>query len=276
MTCAACQSFVQKTLLAQPGVQDASVNLMMQNATVDYLPQTISPDRVVEAVEKIGYGAQLPALDSSAIDHQSQLDDQQLRVYSALRRKALVLLADGLIAMIISMPLMREARIGDPLLAWSMQTIDPRLHAILPALYRVPATWLRAVLLVATTGIMAWAGRHFYTKAWAALRHKTADMNSLVALGTETAYLYSVIATVAPAYLWRHGVAPDVCYEAVLLIIAMVLCGNTLEARAKGQAGSTLRKLIALARDCARSAHSSRHCAGRSRSRDSAGTTVRR
>lgn len=93
---------------------------------------------------------------------------------------------------------------------------------------------------------MAWAGRHFYTKAWAALRHKTADMNSLVALGTETAYLYSVIATVAPAYLWRHGVAPDVYHEAVLLIIAMVLFGNTLEGRAKGQAGSALRKLIAL------------------------------
>lgn len=80
MTCAGCQSFVQKTLLAQPGVRDASVNLMMQNATVDYLPQTISPDRLVKAVERIGYGAQLPALNSSAIDDQSQLDDQQLRV----------------------------------------------------------------------------------------------------------------------------------------------------------------------------------------------------
>ena len=80
MTCAGCQSFVQKTLLAQPGVRDASVNLMMQNATVDYLPQTISPDRLVKAVERIDYGAQLPALNSSAIDDQSQLDDQQLRV----------------------------------------------------------------------------------------------------------------------------------------------------------------------------------------------------
>ena len=66
-------------------------------------------------------------------------------------------LAAGVIAMIISMPLMREARMGDPLLACFMQTIDPRLHAILPALYRVPATWLRAVLLVATTA--SWHGQ---------------------------------------------------------------------------------------------------------------------
>lgn len=246
MTCAACQSFVQKTLMAQPGVRNASVNLMMQSANVDYLAEATSPERLVEAVESIGYGAQLPALESSAIDDQSALDDKHLRTYLALRRKAIISLVAGTVAMMMSMPLMRDARMGDPLLAWFMQTIDPWLHAIMPALYRIPATWLRAALLVITTGIMAWAGRHFYTRAWAALRHMTADMNSLIALGTGTAYLYSVVATVAPAYLRRHGIAPDVYYEAVLLILAMVLCGNTLEARAKGQAGSALRRLIAL------------------------------
>ncbi len=246
MTCAACQAFVQKTLRAQPGVRDASVNLMMQNATIYYLPQTISPVKLVEAVETIGYGAQLPAFETSALEDQTRLEDEQTGVYKALRLKAGVALIAGTLAMVISMPLMNVSGTGDPLLAWFMRTLDPPLHAAIPALYRLPAQSLRLVLLVVTTGIVVWAGRQFYIRAWSALRHKTADMNSLVALGTGTAFLYSVIATLAPAYLRRHGVAPDVYYEAVLLILAMVLCGNTLEARAKGQTGSALRKLVAL------------------------------
>ena len=246
MTCAACQAFVQKTLLAQPGVQDASVNLMMHSATIDYTPQSTSPEKLVEAVETIGYGAQLPIPDASAIEDQSHLADEQIRTYKSLRLKAAVALLAGTAAMLISMPLMHDSRMSDPLLAWFMRTLDPSLHAAFPALYRIPAESLRLVLLVVTTGIVAWAGRQFYTRAWAALRHKTADMNSLVALGTGTAFLYSVIATVAPAHLRAHGIAPDVYYEAVLLILAMVLCGNTLEARAKGQTGTALRKLVAL------------------------------
>ncbi len=246
MTCAACQAFVQKTLLAQPGVQDASVNLMMHSATIDYSPQSTSPEKLVEAVETIGYGAQLPIPDASAIEDQSHLEDEQIRTYKSLRLKAAVALLAGTAAMLISMPLMHDSRMSDPLLSWFMRTLDPSLHSAFPALYRIPAESLRLVLLVVTTGIVAWAGRQFYTRAWAALRHKTADMNSLVALGTGTAFLYSVIATVAPGYLRTHGIAPDVYYEAVLLILAMVLCGNTLEARAKGQTGTALRKLVAL------------------------------
>lgn len=246
MTCAACQAFVQKTLLAQPGVEHASVNLMMQNATIDYVPQTISPVKLVEAVETIGYGAQLPTLDESAIEDQSRLEDEQTRTYKSLRLKAAVALLAGTVAMIISMPLMHDSGMGDPLLVWFMRTLDPPLRAALPVLYRIPAQLLRFILLAVTTGIVAWAGRQFYMRAWAALRHGAADMNSLVALGTGTAFLYSVIATLAPASLQRHGIAPDVYYEAVLLILAMVLCGNTLEARAKSQTGSALRKLVAL------------------------------
>ena len=252
MTCAACQAFVQKTLRAQPGVRDASVNLMMQNATVDYLPQAISPVKLVEAVETIGYGAQLPVLEASAIEDQSHLENEQTRNYKSLRLKAGVALLSGIAAMILSMPLMHDSGMGDPLLAWFMRILDPPLHNALPVLYQAPAQSLRLILLAITTGIVTWAGRQFYTRAWAALLHKTADMNSLVALGTGTAFVYSFIATVAPAYLQHHGVTTDVYYEAVLLILAMVLCGNTLEARAKGQTGSALRKLAALQPSSAR------------------------
>jgi Cu+-exporting ATPase len=245
MTCAACQSFVQKTLLAQPGVEDATVNLMMKNATIAYRPETTSVQALVGAVQKSGYGAELPAPEISAIEEQEQLDREQVVDYRGLRIKAGVSLIAGVIAMLLSMPLMSTS-MQDPLLAWFMRTIDPSMRNLLPKLYQVQPEALRLVLLVLTTCIMSWAGRRFYTKAWAALRHGTADMNSLVALGTGTAYLYSLAATLAPYWLERHGIAADVYFEAVVLILALVLCGNVLEARAMGHTALALRRLIAL------------------------------
>jgi Cu+-exporting ATPase len=93
---------------------------------------------------------------------------------------------------------------------------------------------------------MTWAGRHFYTRAWAALRHRSADMNTLIAVGTGAAFLFSLIATVAPGVFTTRGVAPDTYYEAVIFIIALILVGNALEARAKRQTASALRGLVAL------------------------------
>jgi Cu+-exporting ATPase len=93
---------------------------------------------------------------------------------------------------------------------------------------------------------MAWAGRHFYVRAWAAFRHHAADMNTLVAVGTGAAYLLSLAATVAPGFFLARGVAPDVYFEAVILITALVLVGNTLEARAKRQTTGALRRLVQL------------------------------
>jgi Cu+-exporting ATPase len=246
MTCAACQSFVQKTLLAQPGVSDASVNLMMQNATVAYEPAAISAQKLVEAVEKIGYGAEMPAPEASAIEQQEDLDRDNAAEYLSLRWKAGVSLAAGIFAMALSMPLMGASSMQYPMLRFIMRSLDPALRSAMPWLYAQPPQMLQLLLLVLTSGVMFWAGRRFYTKAWAALRHRTADMNSLVALGTGTAFVYSVAATLMPNLLLHHGVAVDVYYEAVILILAFVLCGNALEARAVGQTAVALRKLVAL------------------------------
>ncbi len=246
MTCAACQSFVQRTLLAQPGVSDATVNLMMQNATVAYKPAAISVQKLVEAVEKIGYRAEMPGPDASAMEQQEDLDRDNAAEYRSLRWKAGGSLAAGVVAMVLSMPLMDRASMQYPLLRFAMHLLDPALRDVMPWLYAQPPHLLRVSLLVLTLGVMLWAGRRFYTKAWAALRHRTADMNSLVALGTGTAFVYSVAATLMPNLLLRHGVAVDVYYEAVILILAFVLCGNALEARAMGQTAVALRKLAAL------------------------------
>ena len=102
------------------------------------------------------------------------------------------------------------------------------------------------VLLALTSGILAWAGRDIYRRAWKAVSHRSADMNTLVALGTGSAFLYSVVATVAPSLFARNGIAPDVYYEAVIFIIGLVLAGRAIEARARRKTSEALRKLVTL------------------------------
>lgn len=252
MTCAACQSFVQRTLEEQPGVSEAAVNLMLQNAAVAYDPAATSPEQIVAAVRSTGYGAELPSETESALELQQERDREQAREYRALKLKAGFSLAAGAVAMLLSMPLMNangHAHVGaaaDPLLRWSMRVLDPALATAMPWLYRLPRGVISYTLLILTVAVMAWSGRRFYVKAYSALLHRSADMNTLVALGTGAAFVFSLAATVIPHWFLAHGVAPDVYFEAVVLIIALVLVGNTLEARAKGQTAAALGKLARL------------------------------
>jgi P-type Cu+ transporter len=252
MTCAACQSFVQRTLTSEAGVHDATVNLMLHNATVTFDPHVITPFGLVEKIRNTGYGAELPVTDESVLEAQERNDEAQLREYLQLRLKASVSVVAGLLAMMLSMPLMSMSSAGglermkDPLMSWSMMVLDPALRHAMPWLFSLSGDVIRWSLMILSAFVVAWAGRHFYAKAWSALLHKTADMNTLVALGTGTAFLYSAASTVAPGYFLAHGIAPDVYYEAGLLIIGLVLVGNTLESRAKGRTALALRKLVQL------------------------------
>ena len=163
----------------------------------------------------------------------------------------------GVVAMIVSMPLMTTANsahgslhgptaTSDPFMRWAMTSLSPALERAMPWLYAISPSAITIALLVATVGVMGWAGRHFYTRAWAAFRHHSADMNTLIAIGTGAAFIYSVIATVAPGFFLRRGVAPDVYYEAVIIIIALILTGNAFEARAKSATAAALRALAKL------------------------------
>ncbi|MFL6192530.1 MAG: heavy metal translocating P-type ATPase [Thermoanaerobaculia bacterium] len=252
MTCASCQANVQKTLQRQPGVLDASVNLMMKNAAVTYDPGVTRPEALVEAIRDTGYEAGMPRPDRTAFEEQEARDRAQEEEFRTLRRKALLSGAAGVIAMIVSMPLMTAGAhavhgpVADPFMRWAMESMTPALRRVLPWLYEVSPAVLSYSLLALTLFVMAWAGRHFYTRSWSGFRHHSADMNTLVAVGTGAAFLYSVLATVAPGFFVSRGVAPDVYYEAVVIIIALILTGNMLEARAKSRTSSALRALVAL------------------------------
>jgi P-type Cu+ transporter len=217
MTCAACQARVQRTLTKTPGVADASVNLMTGDARISYDPALSNVDALVERIRASGYGASAPVDARSAIEEQESQERSRDEEFRELRLKAGISLVVGVIAMFVPM--------------WTMQLN----HAA--TLYG---------LFVLTTAIMLGTGRHFYTRAWAAFRHRAADMNTLIAIGTGAAYVFSVIATFFPRAFSTSGVAPDVYYEAVIIIIALILLGNAFEARAKKQTSAALRRLADL------------------------------
>jgi Cu+-exporting ATPase len=253
MTCAACQANVQRALARQPGVSNASVNLMTGQARVVFDPSALQPPQLVAAVADIGYGADLPSVEASAVAAQAARDEQQWREFAELRLRAIVAGALGIASMILAMPLMAAGASGqahavavDPVMRWSMLRLTPALRSAAPWLYAIPAATLTWILLAITTFVMLWAGRRFYSQGVRALWHRGPDMNSLVAVGTGAAFLYSLVATVAPGLFTAAGVVPDVYYEAVIIIIALVLAGRALEARARRQTATALRELAAL------------------------------
>ena len=210
MTCAACSARIQRTLERTPGVSGANVNLMTGSATVTYDPAGITPERLVEAIRETGYGAELPPADSSAEDLTGPEEAARDRERRELRLKFGVGLAAALLSMVLSMP---------------------------------PRPWL---LLALTLPVMGWAGRQFYVRAWAALRHRSADMNTLIAVGTGAAFGYSLFVTVGGRWLAERGIQPHVYYEAVIWIITLVLLGNLLEARARSRTADAIRRLVEL------------------------------
>ena len=257
MTCAACQATVQRALSTQPGVTKAAVNLMMNEATVHFDPAATSPGQLVAAINDIGYVSRLPLAADATSSADDQRQQQHRREYETLRAKSLVSLAIGAVAMMASMPLMggrspHAEHASDPLLRWAMTAVDPTVRAALPWLYALAPQVLTYALLAATVLVMTWAGRHFYTRAWSSLTHGTADMSTLIAVGTGAAFLYSLAATLTPQWFVTDGARPDVYYEAVIIIIALVLLGNAMEARAKTQTTRALRQLAKLQASSAR------------------------
>ena len=218
MHCAACVVRIQDALAAEPGVSAAAVNLLTNSAVVAYDPSRTSPATLTARVEAVGYGAAVPVPSAGALANAERQDATRATEIADFRTKAAVSLAVGTGVMLLPMPAMDQ-----PFAAGAVAQF------------------------VATTGVMAWAGRHFYVRAWKALRHGTADMNTLVSVGTLAAWAWSVVAMAAPHRLMTNGVAPALYFEAVTFIIGFILVGNALDARAKGQTVRALRALLDLA-----------------------------
>jgi Cu+-exporting ATPase len=238
MTCASCANFVERALKKTPGVQSAHVNLATEKATVAFASGLADRARLKAAVEAAGYQvaeATAPPVPSAAATHEpagatdEELSARRVLAYQHLKRRFGV--AAGLAAII--MPL-------------SMLMLWPAL------MHRVSEPALNYGLLLLTLPVVLYSGREFYGAAWRGLRHGTASMDTLIAVGTGAAFLFSLVATVAPQFFWQHGLAPAVYYDTTATIIALILLGKVLEARAKQQTSAALQALLGLQAKTAR------------------------
>jgi Cu+-exporting ATPase len=224
MTCASCQHHVEEALRTAPGVESAHVDLIGNRASVVYDPAVTAPEPLAEAIRAAGYDAVLPRAGTTTAEPSS--GDA---AGAAAWRKAWVTIAAGAAAMLLAMPLDSE-----------MGSLDHALMDLAPWLYSMPSSLLRWFLLIVTAGVVAWAGREIYQNAWRALRHGSTNMNTLVSLGTTTAFAWSAYASLLPA------AGRQVYFDAVLLIVGFLLLGKSLEGRAKRRALAALDSLARL------------------------------
>ena len=211
MSCAACAVSVGSMLKSLPGVMDAGINYATATATVEFIPEVIRAEEFKKAVQGIGYDL---LIDENPAPGETAESIRQTK-YRQLKRRTFLALAFSLPLLVIGMFLMDM----------------PYANLIMWAL---------------STPVLVWLGRGFFINAWKQARHRTAGMDTLVALSTGVAYTFSVFNTLFPAFWHSRGLHPHVYFEAAAVIIAFILLGRLLEEKAKGNTSSAIKKLMGL------------------------------
>lgn len=236
---------LERELRRVAGVVSASANLATGQARVELLADAASTEDLVHAVERSGYGLAAPVVVGDAADRERAA---WAHARKSLVRRFVLAAAVGVVSMFLSMPLMladTAAGTAD-LFHRLMMPVARGLTAAMPWLATASPDLLRWTLLALTAPVLFWSGRQFFRAAYSGLLNRTADMNTLIALGTGAAFAYSAAATVMPGVFTRAGIPPDVYYEAISLILALVLLGKLLEARAKAHTSDSIRGLLRL------------------------------
>ncbi len=230
MTCASCSARVEKALRKLPGVLRADVNLADEHATVDFVPTMITSAQMVTAIEKAGYGVIAPAQNQESSDYEADARAAEL----AVRWRRLI------IALCFTVPLFVISMSKDfGLIAPWMIGVPADMSA--EHIHHMPArndlfNWL---FLFLALPVQTYAALDFYRHAWSALRARTANMDTLIVLGSSAAFLYSTATLLS-------GASGHVYYETAATIVALILVGKYLETRARAQASNAVRTLIGL------------------------------
>ncbi len=207
MTCASCVARVEQALLSVTGVISASVNLASEKATVEYIEGTRIAD-LRRAVKDAGYelGSEAEAVEDITVATQ-----REIRI---LRNRFIIAITLGFSILALGLG---ASFAGKLYLLWAL-----------------------------ATPVQFWVGRQFYRGAWGALKHRTADMNTLIAVGTSSAYFYSMIAVLFPGLFAAPGLEPHVYFDTAAIIIGLILLGRFLEARARGRTSEAIKRLIGM------------------------------
>ncbi|WP_370520774.1 heavy metal translocating P-type ATPase [Dysgonomonas sp. 25] len=211
MSCAACATRVDKTLNKQEGVKEASVNFAAATASVEYNPQVTSPEALRAALQDAGYDLVIEKEENTA----DELEEAHLSKFKQLKRRTIW-------AIVLSIPV---AIIG---------------------MFFMHMPYANEIMCALSTPVVFWLGRSFFVSAWKQLRHGSANMDTLVALSTSIAYLFSLFNMLFPQVWLSRGIEPHVYFEAASVIIAFILLGRLLEEKAKGNTSSAIKKLMGL------------------------------
>jgi P-type Cu+ transporter len=224
MTCASCVARVEKTVKKFEGVSNVNVNLATEKVTIDFDPAVVDLNKLAETVEDIGYKLDLSVLKKQKSIQQESSDyvDSHLK---ELKSELLFAIILTIPIAIINMGMMWEGFFLNNFL-----TIDQT----------------NKILLLLTTPVIFISGKRFYKIFWNNLKHFTADMNSLVAIGTGAAYLFSLTITLFPEILLNKNHNYHVYFDTTAVIITLILLGRWLESNAKSKTGSAIKKLIEL------------------------------
>ena len=217
LVCASCVQKIEKTLHQTKGVLKAVVNLATGRVKVEYLPSETRFEEIKRAIESTGYKV-LEVKSSEEVEDLDRIIREE--EYKKLKTKFIAGAILGLIIFLGSSP------------RWF-----PWIPSFLNNFF---------VLWALATPVQFWIGWQFYKGAWGAFKHRNADMNTLIAVGTSAAYLYSMVATLFPSFFESGGIKPEVYFDTSALIIVLIILGRLLEARAKGQTSEAIKKLIGL------------------------------
>jgi Cu+-exporting ATPase len=221
MTCASCVTRVQDALSSLDGVIDVSVNLATERASVEYVPGQVGLRDLRKAVRDAGYNVMAVEKGEDIVEKEKRQREEH---YRGLRRKLII----GICLTVPLFLLMHWERLG------------------LGGLLEIPMQRKFLIQLALVTPVQFWIGWQFYSGAFAAARHGTTNMNTLIAVGTSAAYVYSLTATFFPAVFEIKGYDVHVYYETSAAIIVLILLGRLLEARAKGHTSEAIKKLMGL------------------------------
>jgi P-type Cu+ transporter len=222
MTCASCVARVEKSIKKIEGIKNVSVNLATEKATFEFEPGKANVEDVAKSVEDAGYKLDV---SSSNENGKKEDNDEDSTYHKALQRE-----------------LIFAAILTIPILLLSMGNILDGFHNLIP----LSADYLNKLLLILTTPIVFISGKRFYKIFWNNLKHFAADMNSLVAVGTGTAYGFSVLVTLFPGLILKPGEIPHVYFDTTAVIITLILMGRWLESKAKSKTNTAVKKLISL------------------------------
>ena len=224
MSCAACASSIEEAIIAVVGVSECNVNFATEQAAVKYNPRQTSIEDIQDAVESAGYSAY-------SLQQPEMLTGENYVEQAARKAESLDLIGKMIVGGVISLILI----IG------SLPMMTGLNLPFIPIWLHNP--WLQLIL---TAPVQFWCGYRFYIGAGKAFKRHAATMDTLIALGTSAAYFYSLFATVFPNFFLNQGLMPEVYYETAAVVITLILLGQWLENRAKGQTSAAIRQLMGL------------------------------